>query len=462
MHLHILGICGTFMGGIAAIAKAAGHRVSGCDANVYPPMSGQLGALGIALTEGYDSAQLRGAASGADVFVVGNVVSRGNPLIEAILDAGLPYTSGPQWLCENVLAGKWTIAVAGTHGKTTTASMLAWILERAGLNPGFLIGGVPLDFGVSARLTDSAFFVIEADEYDTAFFDKRSKFVHYRPRTAILNNLEYDHADIFADLAAIETQFHHFVRMVPPSGRLVVNGQVASLARVLARGCWSEVERFGEAEADPAPGAPPPEWRIDGEGRVTYAAAPQGVLRWPAAAPQLGRHNRLNALAALVAARHAGVPVEAGLAALTGFHGIKRRLETCGTAGGVTVYDDFAHHPTAIATTIDGLRRAVGRARIIAVLEPRSNTMKQGVMKAALPGSLAGADRVHCYAANLGWDASAALAPLGATAAVHDRLDALVDAIAAEARAGDHVLVMSNGAFGGIHGKLLARLGARP
>ena len=461
MHLHILGICGTFMGGLAAIAKVAGHRVTGCDANVYPPMSDQLGALGIELTEGYDASQLNGAASGADVFVVGNVVTRGNPLIEAILDAGLPYTSGPQWLCENVLAGKWTLAVAGTHGKTTTASMLAWILEHARLNPGFLIGGVPLDFGVSARLTDSTFFVIEADEYDTAFFDKRSKFVHYRPRTAILNNLEYDHADIFADLAAIETQFHHFVRTVPASGRLVVNGEEASLARVLARGCWSEVERFGDAQSAGAVGLPEREWRIDGEGRVAHGTAPQGILRWPDAAPQLGRHNRLNALAALVAARHAGVPVEAGLAALTEFHGIKRRLETCGTAGGVTVYDDFAHHPTAIATTIDGLRRVIGRARIIAVLEPRSNTMKQGAMKGALPGSLAGADRAYCYAANLGWDARAALAPLGAKAVVCERLDALVDAIAADARAGDHVLVMSNGAFGGVHGKLLTRLAAR-
>ena len=460
MHLHILGICGTFMGGIAAIAKAAGHRVTGCDANVYPPMSDQLEALGIALTEGYDSAQLHSAASGADVFVVGNVVSRGNPLIEAILDAGLPYTSGPQWLRENVLHGKWTLAVAGTHGKTTTASMLAWILEHAGLNPGFLIGGVPVDFGISARLTDSAFFVIEADEYDTAFFDKRSKFVHYRPRTAILNNLEYDHADIFADLAAIETQFHHLVRTVPPSGRLVVNADEASLARVLARGCWSEVERFGDADPTPAEGMPPPEWRIGTDGNVTHGRVPQGVLRWPTAAPQLGRHNRLNALAALVAARHAGVPAGAGLAALAEFHGIKRRLEVRGTARGVTVYDDFAHHPTAIATTVDGLRRAVGRARILAVLEPRSNTMKLGAMKDALPGSLAAADKTYCYAANLGWDARAALAPLGEKAVVHNDLDALVEAIAVEARAGDHVLVMSNGGFGGIHGKLLARLAA--
>jgi UDP-N-acetylmuramate: L-alanyl-gamma-D-glutamyl-meso-diaminopimelate ligase len=461
MHLHILGICGTFMGGIAAIASAAGHRVTGCDANVYPPMSTQLQDLGIALTEGFDPAQLDGVARGADAFVVGNVVSRGNPLMEAVLDAGLPYTSGPQWLRENVLCDKWVLAVAGTHGKTTTASMLAWILEHAGLDPGFAIGGVPLDFGISARLTEGAFFVIEADEYDTAFFDKRSKFVHYRPRTAILNNLEYDHADIFADLAAIETQFHHLVRTVPRSGRLIVNAEEASLARVLARGCWSEVERFGDAASAPAEDARRRDWSIGADGSVTHGAIPQGVLRWPATAPQLGRHNRLNALAALAAARHAGVPVSAGLAALAEFHGIRRRLEVRGTVGGVTVYDDFAHHPTAIATTIDGLRRAVGRARILAVLEPRSNTMKLGAMKDALSGSLAGADRTFCYAANLGWDARAALAPLGASAVVHDDLAALVDAVAAEARAGDHVLVMSNGGFGGIHGRLLARLAAR-
>jgi len=460
MHLHILGICGTFMGGIAAIARTAGHRVTGCDANVYPPMSSQLEALGIALTEGYDAGQLDGGARGADIFVVGNALSRGNPLIEAILDAGLPYASGPQWLFENVLSGKWVLAVAGTHGKTTTASMLAWILEHAGLQPGFLIGGVPGNFGVSARLAESAFFVIEADEYDTAFFDKRSKFVHYRPRTAILNNLEFDHADIFPDVAAIETQFHHLVRTVPPSGRLVVNAEEASLARVRARGCWSGVERFAGAEGAAAEGLPGPDWRIAIDGGITVGGAPQGAVRWPRDLPQLGRHNRLNALAAVAAARHAGVPVGAAIEALAGFQGIKRRLEVRGTVRGVTVYDDFAHHPTAFATTIDGLRQAVGRARIIAVLEPRSNTMKLGAMKDALPGSLAAADRSYCYAANLGWDAGAALAPLGAKAVVHDDLEALVEAIAGEARAGDHVLVMSNGGFGGIHDKLLRRLAA--
>jgi UDP-N-acetylmuramate: L-alanyl-gamma-D-glutamyl-meso-diaminopimelate ligase len=458
MHLHILGICGTFMGGIAAIAKAAGHTVTGCDANVYPPMSTQLESLGIGLTEGWAPDQLDGVAAGADMFVVGNVVSRGNPLLEDILDRGLRYTSGPQWLYDNVLADKWVLAVAGTHGKTTTASMLAWILDHAGLSPGFLIGGVPLDFGVSARHSDSAFFVIEADEYDTAFFDKRSKFVHYRPRTAILNNLEFDHADIFADLAAIETQFHHLVRAVPRAGRLIVNAEEDSLARVLARGCWSEVEGFAGAELARPEGERSPAWRIAVDGKVTHGSAPQGVVDWPADAPQLGRHNRLNALAALAAARHAGVPVDAGLAALRAFRGVKRRLELRGRAGGVAVHDDFAHHPTAIATTIDGLRREVGDARILAVLEPRSNTMKLGTMKDALAASLAGADRVFCYASGLGWDARVALAPLGATAAVHDDLDTLVEAVAAAARPGDHVLVMSNGGFGGIHGKLLDRL----
>jgi UDP-N-acetylmuramate: L-alanyl-gamma-D-glutamyl-meso-diaminopimelate ligase len=460
MHLHILGICGTFMGGIAAIASASGHRVTGCDVNVYPPMSTQLGALGITLTEGFDPAQLAGVARGADAFVVGNVISRGNPLIEAILDAGLPYTSGPQWLYENVLSGRWVLAVAGTHGKTTTASMLAWILEDAGLSPGFLIGGIPVNFDISARLADSPFFVIEADEYDTAFFDKRSKFVHYRPRTAILNNLEYDHADIFPDVASIETQFHHLVRTVPPTGRLIVNGEEASLARVLARGAWSEIERLSGAGFAPRDGGPAPEWRIGSDGSVVHRGTSLGAVRWPRDRPQLGRHNRLNALAALAAARHAGVPIAAGIAALTRFRGIKRRLELVGTANGVTVYDDFAHHPTAIATTIDGLRREVGRARIIAVLEPRTNTMKVGAMKDALPASLAAADRTFCYAANLGWDVAAALVPLGAKAAVHDDLDALVGAVAAAARAGDHILVMSNGGFGGIHGKLLTRLAA--
>ncbi|HXU53590.1 MAG TPA: UDP-N-acetylmuramate:L-alanyl-gamma-D-glutamyl-meso-diaminopimelate ligase [Casimicrobiaceae bacterium] len=452
MHIHVLGICGTFMGGLAAIARAAGHAVTGCDANVYPPMSTQLRALGIELTEGYDAAQLHGVARDAELFVVGNVVSRGNPLIEAILDRGLPYASGPEWLHDHILPGRWTLAVAGTHGKTTTSSMLTSILEHANLNPGFLIGGVPRDFGVSARLTDSAFFVIEADEYDTAFFDKRSKFVHYGPRTLILNNLEYDHADIFPDLAAIETQFHHLLRTVPRMGRIVVNGADAALARVLARGAWSEVERFGAAEV-PGNG---PGWTIGIDGDIALGGAAQGTL----ALAMSGRHNQLNALAAIAAARHAGVPVAESLAALARFEGVKRRMELRGSVRGIDVYDDFAHHPTAIATTLEGLRRRVGDARIVAVLEPRSNTMKLGTMKAALPASVAAADRVWCYAGHLGWDAGAVFAPLGERARVVEDLDALVDAIASDARAGDKIVVMSNGAFGGIHDKLIARLAA--
>ena len=452
MHIHILGICGTFMGGVAQLARAAGHRVTGCDAGVYPPMSTQLEAAGIELIEGYGAEQ---AALAPDCFVVGNAVSRGNPLLEEILDRGLPYVSGPQWLADHVLNGRWVLAVAGTHGKTTTASMLAWILEDAGLSPGFLIGGVPMNFGVSARLhgeRTSPFFVIEADEYDTAFCDKRSKFIHYRPRTAVLNNLEFDHADIFADLAAIETQFHHFVRTLPRQGLIVANAAEASLERVLARGCWTPVERFNEAGG----------WRAEGDDasgelRLMRGGAAIAQTRWALT----GEHNRANAVAALLAARHAGVSPERGLDALSRFGNVRRRMELRGTERGVSVYDDFAHHPTAIATTLAGLRRKIGgRAdgRILAVLEPRSNTMKQGVMKAQLPGSLRDADRVYCYAANLGWDAAEALAPLGEKAAVAGDLEALVGDVAREARAGDHILVMSNGGFGGIHGKLLAAL----
>ena len=439
--IHILGICGTFMGGIAALAKQAGHRVTGCDANVYPPMSTQLEAQGIELIEGFGVEQLD---LKPDVFVIGNVVSRGNPLMEEILNRNLPYISGPQWLAQTILHDKWVLAVAGTHGKTTTSAMLAWILEYAGLNPGFLIGGVPQNFGISARLTESPFFVIEADEYDTAFFDKRSKFVHYHPRTAILNNLEFDHADIFADLAAIETQFHHLVRTVPGNGLIVSNGREASLDRVLQRGCWTPVERFGIDDG----------WQIDAGNRVTLRGELQGTLNWEL----LGEHNRQNALAALAAARHAGVPIAQGLAALGEFKNVKRRMEVRGTVNSITVYDDFAHHPTAIATTVGGLRHKIGNARILAVLEPRSNTMKLGVMKDALPGSLKDADLVFCYAGNLGWDARGALAPLGSKAIVEDDLGVLIEKIAAAARPGDHILVMSNGGFGGIHEKLLKRL----
>jgi UDP-N-acetylmuramate: L-alanyl-gamma-D-glutamyl-meso-diaminopimelate ligase len=440
-HIHILGICGTFMGGIAALAKQAGYRVTGCDANVYPPMSTQLEAQGITLIEGFSVEQLD---LKPDVFVIGNVVSRGNPLMEEILNRNLPYISGPQWLADTLLCDKWVLAVAGTHGKTTTSAMLAWILEYAGLNPGFLIGGVPQNFGVSARLTESPFFAIEADEYDTAFFDKRSKFVHYHPRTAILNNLEFDHADIFADLAAIETQFHHLVRTVPGTGLIISNGREASLDRMLQRGCWTPVERFGTDEG----------WQIDADNRVTLCGTLQGTLNWEL----LGEHNRHNALAALAAARHAGVPVTQGLAALSEFKNVKRRMEVRGVVKGITVYDDFAHHPTAIATTVEGLRQKIGSARILAVLEPRSNTMKLGVMKGALPGSLKDADLVFCYAGNLGWDARGALAPLGNKVIVEDDLGVLIEKIVAATKSGDHILVMSNGSFGGIHEKLLKQL----
>src|SRR5262249_41139030 len=448
-HLHILGICGTFMGGIAAIAKTAGYRVTGCDANVYPPMSDQLRALGIELTEGFDEAQLK---LRPDVWVIGNVVTRGNPLMEAILDRGERYVSGPQWLAENVLAGKHVLAVAGTHGKTTASAMLAWVLERAGREPGFLIGGVPMDFPVSARHPQSPLFVIEADEYDTAFFDKRSKFVHYRPRTAVLNNLEFDHADIFDDLAAIERQFHHFVRTVPRSGCLVVNGSDEALKRVLTHGAWSPVEWFA------APGA----WQAgplasNGSFEVTWQDKPVGRGRWQL----FGAHNKLNALAVIAAARHVGVEPAVAIDALNAFSGVRRRMQVRGEARGITVYDDFAHHPTAIRTTVEGLRRRIGASRILAVLEPRSNTMKRGVMKNDLPSSLRDADRVYVYSAGLGWDASAVFAPLGQRARCEESLDALVDAVAAEAKTGDHVLVMSNGGFGGIHEKLLARLRKR-
>ena len=509
MHIHILGICGTFMGGLAALAREAGHTVTGCDAGVYPPMSDQLRALGIELIEGFDASQL---ALKPDVFVIGNVVSRARkpdgtpkfPLMEAILDAGAPYTSGPQWLAEHVLQGRHVLAVAGTHGKTTTTSMLAWILEAAGLHPGFLVGGVPVNFGVSARLGHVAptlpalrgslppegalapwggpaaltpagevarsaqvkeepaqqagdtepgaqpphrpFFVIEADEYDTAFFDKRSKFVHYRPRTAILNNLEFDHADIFDDLAAIERQFHHLVRTVPSSGRVVVNGLEESLTRVLHAGCWSEVRSFGAAVSDfTAEGDP-------GHFDVLERGIRVATVDWPLG----GVHNQLNALAAIAAAQHVGVSPAIAAQALGTFQNVKRRMEVRGTVNSITVYDDFAHHPTAIRTTLDGLRRQVGpHARILAVFEPRSNTMKLGTMKAQLPASLEDADLAFCHSGGLDWDARAALTPMGERAQVADSIDTLVAQVTAAARPGDHILCMSNGGFGGVHAKLL-------
>ena len=453
MHIHILGICGTFMGGLAALAREGGHRVTGCDAGVYPPMSDQLRALGIELVEGYGAEQL---ALRPDLFVVGNVITRGNPLIEAVLDAGAPYTSGPQWLADHVLKGRHVLAVAGTHGKTGTTSMLAWMLDKAGLEPGFLVGGVPLNFGVSARLGKMGTvspFVIEADEYDTAFFDKRSKFVHYRPRTLVLNNLEFDHADIFDDLAAIERQFHHLVRTVPARGRLVVNARDDNLQRVLGRGCWSEVQRFGARKEEP--GA----LRARGEPHafdVLRGSLKIGRVEWSL----LGEHNQLNALAAIGAAEHVGVAPEAAAKSLAGFENVRRRLELLGEAAGVKVYDDFAHHPTAIRTTVNGLRRKVGSQRILGVFEPRSNTMKLGEMKAQLPWSLEEADLAFCHSGGLSWDAVQALAPMGPLAVVSDSVDELVRRVVAAARPGDHVLCMSNGAFGGVHRKLLDALGA--
>ncbi|MEW6465908.1 MAG: UDP-N-acetylmuramate:L-alanyl-gamma-D-glutamyl-meso-diaminopimelate ligase [Pseudomonadota bacterium] len=469
MHIHILGICGTFMGGLAALAREAGHTVTGCDAGVYPPMSDQLRALGIDLIEGYGADQL---ALQPDVFVVGNVVSRARaadgapkfPLMEAILDAGARYTSGPQWLAEQVLQSRHVLAVAGTHGKTTTASMLAWILEDAGRQPGFLIGGVPLNFGVSARLgsqprpgsstdTERPLFVIEADEYDTAFFDKRSKFVHYRPRTAVMNNLEFDHADIFDDLAAIERQFHHLVRTVPASGRVVVNALEESLQRVIAQGCWSELRSFGSAVADFAATGEPEHFQVLRRGQ------PVAEVTWGLS----GMHNQLNALAAIAAAEHVGVPPERAAAALARFESVKRRMEVRGRiardGGEIVIYDDFAHHPTAIRTTLDGLRRRIGPdERILAVFEPRSNTMKLGTMKAQLPWALESADLAFCHAGGLDWDARAALAPMASRAQVADDLPTLVHQVTQAARAGDHIVCMSNGSFGGVHGRLMESL----
>ena len=481
MHIHILGICGTFMGGLAALAREAGYRVTGCDAGVYPPMSDQLRALGIDLIEGFGADQL---ALKPDMFVVGNVVSRAHtaagakfPLMEAILDAGLPYTSGPQWLAENLLQGRHVLAVAGTHGKTTTTSMLAWILEQAGLQPGFLVGGVPLNFGVSARLGRSAAapgrpkqgtaplggsephavgsvgapFVVEADEYDTAFFDKRSKFVHYRPRTAILNNLEFDHADIFDDLAAIERQFHHLVRTVPSTGRVVVNATEASLQRVLAQGCWSGQTGFGTGG----------EWQAEGphgDFAVLRRGKPVARVGWALS----GQHNQMNALAAIAAAVHVGVAPELAGQALGSFQNVRRRMEVRGTVartgGDITVYDDFAHHPTAIQTTLQGLRQKVGKARILAAFEPRSNTMKLGTMAALLPASLQDADLSFCHAGGLDWDVRAALAPLGTRVQVAGTVDALVAQVVQAAHPGDHIVCMSNGSFGAVHAKLLSAL----
>ncbi len=486
MHIHILGICGTFMGGLAALAREAGHKVTGCDAGVYPPMSDQLRSLGIELIEGFAADQMR---LQPDMYVIGNVVSRARlpdgspkfPLMEAILESGAAYTSGPQWLSEHVLhhptQPRHVLAVAGTHGKTTTTSMLAWVLQAAGLEPGFLVGGVPMNFGVSARLGRLATstevakgqrtpFVIEADEYDTAFFDKRSKFVHYRPRTAILNNLEFDHADIFDNLGAIERQFHHLVRTVPASGRLVVNAHEESLQRVLTQGCWSEVARFGvSASANSASAfadAQAADWSVSGEPHdfaVLHKGQEVGCVQWDIT----GVHNQLNALAAIAAAQHLGVSPAEAAKSLSHFQNVRRRMEVRGTVsregGDITVYDDFAHHPTAIRTTVDGLRRKVGpNARILAVFEPRSNTMKLGTMKSQLPWSLEDANLAFCHSGGLDWNAAEALAPMGSRALVGATVDEVIAQVVAAALAGDHVLCMSNGGFGGIHAKLLAAL----
>jgi UDP-N-acetylmuramate: L-alanyl-gamma-D-glutamyl-meso-diaminopimelate ligase len=439
MHVHILGICGTFMGGIAAIARAAGHRVTGSDRNVYPPMSTQLEAMGINVIQGFEAAQLDPAP---DVVVVGNVMTRGQPVIEALLELGIPYASGPEWLSREVLKDRWVLAVAGTHGKTTTSSLLTWILDNAGLAPGFLIGGVPANFDTSARLGGEPFFVIEADEYDTAFFDKRAKFVHYRPRTAILNNLEYDHADIYPDVESIQRQFHHLVRIVPGSGRIIWNASDQRLEQTLAMGCWTPCEGFARS----TDGAPDALWTARPTGsvddfsqfEVLEGGRPRGTVQWQ----MIGAHNMENALAAIAAARHAGVTVEHAIDALGSFKGIARRMQLRGEVNGVRVYDDFAHHPTAIATTVDGLRRRVGGARIIAVLEPRSNTMKMGVHQNTLGPSLLGADEVWLFTPpDLGWDAGPIVASLGKRGHSSRDIGSLATELAKATRPGDHVLI---------------------
>jgi UDP-N-acetylmuramate: L-alanyl-gamma-D-glutamyl-meso-diaminopimelate ligase len=448
MHIHIVGICGTFMGGLATVARSAGHQVTGCDANVYPPMSTQLQAQGIELIEGFDADQIQ---LKPDLFIIGNVVSRGNPLMEAILNARLHYTSGPQWLAQSVLQKKWVLAVAGTHGKTTTTSMLAWMLEYAKLAPGFLIGGVSQNFGLSARLSQSNYFVIEADEYDTAFFDKRSKFVHYHPRTLILNNLEFDHADIFADLSAIETQFHHLVRTVPGEGRIVCHGKDQNLRRVLERGCWTPVTYFASPEG----------WQAVDRDQAGFGVLKEGVFQGRVQWDLIGEHNISNALAAMIAATELGVKPQVAIEALSTFKNVKRRMELKAQVAGVNIYDDFAHHPTAIKTTIQGLREKIGKARLIAVLEPRSNTLKQGVLKEQLADSLNQADAVFCYSAGLAWDVGQALSALGDKLTVETQFETLLDGLSGSLRPGDFVLIMSNGGFNGLHGKLIERLTAK-
>jgi UDP-N-acetylmuramate: L-alanyl-gamma-D-glutamyl-meso-diaminopimelate ligase len=459
MHIHILGIAGTFMGGVAAIAKAAGFRVTGSDLNVYPPMSTQLDELGIEYVQGYGAGQLDVRP---DMVVVGNALSRGSPVVEAMLDRGMPYTSGPLWLAEHVLQDRHVLAVAGTHGKTTASSMLAWILEYAGLSPGFLIGGVATNFAATARLGSAPYFVIEADEYDTAFFDKRAKFVHYRPRTAILNNLEYDHADIYPDVAAIRRQFNQLLRTVPSAGRLIVNGDDAELSTTLEMGCWTPRETFSAAGRGAVSRAA--DWTAHDEagGSARFAVHFRGSKVAEVEWTLLGQHNVMNALAAIAAAHHVGVDPARAALALAKFRGVKRRMEIRGVVGGVTIYDDFAHHPTAIETTLKGLRARVGAARIVAVVEPRSNTMKLGVHREQLAPALALADRSwFLNSGDLGWDLPAAVHSLGARVSFAESVEALVKGLADDSRAGDQVLVMSNGGFGGLHDKLLAELRGR-
>ncbi len=451
MHLHILGICGTFMGSLALLARELGHQVSGSDANVYPPMSTQLEAQGITLMEGYLAEHLDPAP---DLVVIGNALSRGNPAVEYVLDKGMPYVSGPEWLARHVLQDRWVMAVAGTHGKTTTSSLLAWILEHAGMAPGFLIGGVPQNFGISARLGDTPFFIVEADEYDSAFFDKRSKFVHYRPRTAILNNLEFDHADIFPDLAAIERQFHHLVRTVPASGLIIHPAGEAALERVIGMGCWTPRQTTGEGG----------DWQArllqpDGSHfEVWLDGKLQGEARWT----QTGAHSVANALTALAAARHVGITPEQGIAALAEFRSVKRRMEKLAEVKDIVLYDDFAHHPTAIATTLAGLRAQIGDANLIAVIEPRSNTMRLGSHMSALPGSVAQASEVIWYQPEgLDWSLDGVVAQSSVPSRVENSIDAIIEQVVATAAPGTRIVIMSNGGFGGIHQRMAKALEAR-
>lgn len=453
MHIHILGICGTFMGGIACLAAEKGYRVTGSDANVYPPMSTQLMALGITLMEGYDDPSH--LMPKPDCVIIGNALKRGLPIVEAVLNQGIPYQSGPQWLAENLLKDRWVIVVSGTHGKTTTTSMIAWILAEAGLEPGFLIGGIPENFGVSARWGHDPFFVVEADEYDSAFFDKRAKFVHYHPKTCVINNIEFDHADIYPDLNSIQTQFHHLIRTVPGQGAIVVDQADPAIAEVLAKGVWSEIIGFGADNSA---------WQarllsLDGSAfEVLYHGRAVGTINWSL----MGQHNVSNALAAIAASAHAGVPPHVAIAALGTFKSVKRRMEVRGRVNGVTVYDDFAHHPTAIAKTLQGLRAHIGQQRLIAVLDVRSNTMCMGTHKADLPKSLIGADQVYVYQSpKVQWDVAKELSSIGAPVHIFQETSDLLQNLSASLKANDHVLIMSNGSFDGLHDKLLQKITPR-